>query len=217
VAAVTRPAAAAPALWRSWFVTVTAGEFVGFTVPATAGALLAEAPTGVMAPALVGAGLVEGAVLGWAQARVLHRELPRLAVGRFVVATAGAAGFAYAVALLPVVLGERVTGLPWPLLGGLAAVLATLLLASIGIAQWLVLRAVLPRSAGWVATTAGAWAVGLGAFTALTTPLWQPGQPVALVVAIGVFGGLVMAAVVAALTGAALVRLLSRATAAHPP
>jgi hypothetical protein len=213
---VSRPAAPARSLWWSWFVAVTAGEFVGFSVPATAGALLADAPARVMAPVLVGAGLVEGAVLGWAQARVLRRALPRLAVGRFVVATAAAAGLCYAVALVPVGLGERFTGLPWPLLGGLTLVLGTVLLAAIGTAQWLVLRAVLPRSAGWVAATAGAWALGLGAFIALTTPLWQPGQPVLLVVAIGLLGGLVMAAVVAALTGAALIRLLSRARCAAP-
>ncbi|MEU7835050.1 MULTISPECIES: hypothetical protein [unclassified Nonomuraea] len=44
----------------------------------------------------------------------------------------------------------------------------------------------------------------------MTTPLWQPGQPGWLIAVIGVLGGAVMAATVAALTGAALVRLLRR-------
>ena len=52
------------------------------------------------------------------------------------------------------------------------------------------------------------WAVGLLVFTAITTPLWAPGQPAALMAAIGVLGGLAMAGTVAALTGWALVRLL---------
>jgi hypothetical protein len=94
----------------------------------------------------------------------------------------------------------------------LGVVVGTVVLASIGTAQWLVLRAALPRSASWIATTAGAWAVGLLAFAAVTTPLWQPGQPLALVTAIGVLGELVMAGTVAAITGAGLVLLLRRNT-----
>jgi hypothetical protein len=41
-------------------------------------------------------------------------------------------------------------------------------------------------------------------------PLWQPGQPAALIISIGVAGGLLMAATTALLTGAALRRLLGR-------
>jgi hypothetical protein len=59
-----------------------------------------------------------------------------------------------------------------------------------------------------IATTAGAWAAGLLVFTTVATPLWQPGQALPLIIAIGVLGGLVMAATVAGLTGAAAVRLL---------
>lgn len=206
-------AAPARSLWWRWFGTVTAGETVGFAVPATAGALLAGAPDTVMIPVLVGAGVVEGAVLGWAQAHVLRREVPALPVARFVAATAGAAGLAYATVLVPLALADRSSGLPWPVLVLLAAVLGAVLLASIGTAQWLVMRTALPGSASWIVTTAAAWATGLGVFLAISTPLWQPGQPAALVVAIGVLGGVAMAATVAALTGAALLRLLARSPA----
>ena len=200
-------------LWRTWFVTVTVGEFVGFVVPAAVGALLADAPSVVMVPALVGAGVVEGAALGAAQARVLRREFGTFPTARFVVATSVAAALAYAIGLLPVVLGDRLTALPWPLLVAFAAALGAALLASIGTAQWWVLRSVLPGSASWIATTAGAWAAGLTAFLALTTPLWHPGQDVLVAAGIGILGGLVMAAVVAALTGLAFVRLVSRSNA----
>jgi hypothetical protein len=50
-------------------------------------------------------------------------------------------------------------------------------------------------------------------FTAATTPLWQPGQPIVVIAAIGVLGGLLMAGTVAALTGWALVRLLRKPVA----
>jgi LPS O-antigen subunit length determinant protein (WzzB/FepE family) len=42
----------------------------------------------------------------------------------------------------------------------------------------------------------------------VSTPLWQPGQSAALVVAIGLLGGLLVAATVAALTDLALLRLV---------
>lgn len=199
----------AGALWRSWTGWATAGEFAGFAVPAAVGALLANAAPGVMFLGLLTAGAMEGAVLGWAQARVLTRAVPGLDGRRWVLATSGAAALAWAIGLVPVALGERLPRIPLPVLVGGAAVAGTVLLASIGTAQWLVLRRHVPRAARWIVTTAGAWALGLAAFTAITTPLWQPGQPVVVVAAVGLLGGLVMAATVAALTGWALVRLLT--------
>lgn len=204
-----------PDLWRAWVVSVTLGELAGFAVPAVLGALTAERPEAVMLAALLGAGAVEGAVLGWAQARVLRRVLPALATGRYVAATAGAAVLAYLVGLGPALLGDRLAALPTGLLVAAAVVGGAVLLASIGTAQWLVLRRVLPGSVMWIPATAVAWAAGLLAFAAVTTPLWQPGQPVALAAAIGVLGGLVMGLVVAVGTGFALARLLS--PRAQPP
>ncbi len=102
----------------------------------------------------------------------------------------------------------RLTALPGPVLGAIGGVLGVVLLATIGGAQWWVLRRVRPRSGFWVPATGASWAVGLGVFAAVTTPLWRPGQPTALVVAIGLLGGLLMAATVAALTGFALLRLV---------
>ena len=43
---------------------------------------------------------------------------------------------------------------------------------------------------------------------ALTMPLWQPGRPIAFMVAVGIVGGLLMAATSATVTGLALRRLL---------
>jgi hypothetical protein len=81
------------------------------------------------------------------------------------------------------------------------------LVGSIGTAQWWVMRRQVRRSGWWILTTAGAWAIGLAVFTGVSSPLWQPGQPAWELVLIGMLGGVLMAATVAALTGWAFVRL----------
>jgi hypothetical protein len=122
-------------------------------------------------------------------------------------ATAGAAALAWAIGLLPSTVGGGLAGWPVPLLIALATVGGLVLLLSIGTAQWLVLREHVPRAGRWIWATAVAWVLALGLFTAVTTSLWQPGQAVATTVLIGVLGGVVMAATVAAVTGIAVVRL----------
>jgi len=78
-------------VWRSWFGWTTAGETLGFTVPAAAAALTADRSAWVTVPALLAAGAVEGALLGLAQATVLRRVLPALPARRWVIATSVAA------------------------------------------------------------------------------------------------------------------------------
>jgi hypothetical protein len=202
-----RPAAGRSLWWR-WFRVVTAAEAAGFVTPAVVGALLAGGSDPVLTLGLVGAGAVEGALLGAGQAWVLRSVLPGLPVARFVGATAVAAALAYAIAMVPVLLGERLTLMPWWALAGGGLVLGGALLATIGTAQWTVLRHLVPRAAWWIPATALAWAFGLGAFLAVATPLWQPGQPVWLTVVIGASAGVVMAAAAAAVTGVAVVRLV---------
>lgn len=191
-------------VWTTWFVWVTAGEFAGFLAPAVVGALTSSRP------ALVLAGVTEGAVLGAAQCFVLRRVIPRLSARDWIVVTAVAAGFAWTVALLAVHYGEPLGALPLAVLVPLAAVAGMGVLLSIGIGQWLVLRHHVDDAFKWVWANAVAWCAGLIVFTAFTTPLWQPGQPTALIALIGALGGLLMAATMAAITGAALARLLGR-------
>ncbi|MET7426310.1 hypothetical protein [Dactylosporangium sp. NPDC005555] len=78
--------------WWRWTVMTTAGELAGFTVPAAAGATSATLawPAGASYAALLAAGFVEGAVLGYSQATVLRRALPALRVRRFWAATGAA-------------------------------------------------------------------------------------------------------------------------------
>ncbi|MFI9815876.1 hypothetical protein [Saccharothrix variisporea] len=186
------------ALVRAWVLVVTVAEFVGFAVPATVGVLTRDSAA---VPALLAAGAVEGAVLGWGQASVLRRALPGLSRARWVAATAGAAVLAYLVGLAPSTGGSVITTWHPVLLAVVAAVLGGVLLASIGTAQWLVLRRHVRRAGRWVGVTAVAWLLGLGVFLGFTMPLWQPGQAVATSVVIGVVGGLLMAATTAVVTG----------------
>jgi hypothetical protein len=71
---------------------------------------------------------------------------------------------------------------------------------SLGTAQWFVLRNHFPGAHQWVWANAVAWGAGLLVFTAVTTPLWQPGQPPELIALVGALGGLLMAVTGAALT-----------------
>ncbi|WP_329792131.1 hypothetical protein V1227_09470 [Lentzea sp. DG1S-22] len=78
----------ATGVWATWFIWVTAGEFADFLVPAVVGALTS------FGPALVLAGVAEGAVLGAAQCFALRRTIPRLIAQDWIGVTALAAAFA---------------------------------------------------------------------------------------------------------------------------
>jgi hypothetical protein len=197
----TKTELAAREVWQSWFRWTTAGEFAGFLAPALAGAISSSPQL------LVLAGAVEGAVLGAAQAVVLRRVDRTLPVRGWIGATALAAGFAWAVAMLAVHNSDRLNTLPLVAVLPVSAVAGTGVLLSLGTAQWFLLRERFPDAHHWVWANALAWAAGLLVFTAITTPLWQPGQAPALIALIGALGGLLMAATMAAVTGRALVRL----------
>lgn len=197
---------AARGLWQTWFRWTTAGEFAGFLAPALVGAVSSSPQL------LVLAGLAEGAVLGTAQAVVLRR-VDRTVNGRgWVGATALAAGFAWTVALLAANNGERLNTLPLAVVLPLAAIAGIAVLMSLGTAQWFVLRDHFRGAHLWIWANAVAWAAGLLVFFAVATPLWQPGQPPVLIALIGALGGLLMAAATAAVTGAALTRLVRTGT-----
>src|SRR4051812_7560177 len=70
-----------------------------------------------------------------------------------------------------------------------------------GTAQWLILRRHVRRAGRWILATAVAWTAGLAVFLGFTMPLWRPGQPAAAVIAVGLAGGLLMAATTSVTTG----------------
>jgi hypothetical protein len=187
---------------------MTAGELVGFTAPALAGTAgyALGVPDPLMLPPMVAAGAVEGVALAFAQSLVLRRELPGFRTRAWVVATAAAAAFAWTLGMMPSSLGNYAEEHPGLLIAA-AAVLGPVLLNSIGVAQWLVLRRHVRHAPWWIVANAGAWLVGIAAVFAAMA-LVQEGDPAWRIGLMGVVGGVCMGAIVASVTGFALVRLL---------
>lgn len=119
-----------------------------------------------------------------------RRLLPALSVLRWTLLTSLAAAVAWLLGLAPSEFSQ--TWMVWhPALQlTVGFLVGAALLGSIGGAQWLELRRHLPRSWRWIPGTAMAWMVGLLIFLAISTPLWQPGQPPALIALIGVIAGM---------------------------
>ena len=202
--------------YRRWVVATTCGELAGFAIPAIVGATatsvgVAQSTSMVL---LVLAGVGEGAVLGWAQSRMLRRELPRLGTGDWVGATAAGAAAAWTIGMLPSTLHAHLVELWPPMLIAFGTLAGVLLLASIGFAQWLVLRRHLHGSGIWIVANALAWIAGLAVvFAAIGV---APGDSPILIAAFGVAGGLGMGLTVALVTGLFLVWLLDRAKPTGP-
>ncbi|MDR7235232.1 hypothetical protein ACIQC8_00755 [Agrococcus sediminis] len=178
---------------RRWIAWVSIGEACGFAVAAAAGVLaealrLGDAERLVL---LVAAGAVEGAALATGQHAAMERDRPRRAA--WVGATAAAASLAWLLGMLPSTVGLPEG--PWTVV--LLVVGGVVLLATIPVAQWLVLRR--PGAGRWVPVSMGAWLVAI-LWTAAPSPFVDESSPVLLVVALYVVAGALMAVTVAALT-----------------
>lgn len=194
---------------RAWTVSVSMGELAGFCVPALVGGLLREGPPLLVLGAMVLAGVSEGAILGWSQSRVLRCRFDGFSEGRWVGVSAFAAAGAWFVGMLPSTFHQQWSTWPTLLTVLVPTLLGTLVLGSIGLAQWSELRRHVPRAARWIFITAVGWGAGLVVFTAVATPLWRPGQATATIVAIGVSGGGLMAVTMAGLTGLGMRHLVA--------
>lgn len=193
-------------LFLDWAVFVAVGELVGFLVPAVVGVRTVDLPDHLRLPAMLIGGLVEGAVLGAAQAAVLRRWLPAVHSARWILLTSAAASVAYMIVLGVMRLVDRAP----PVLQVITlAVAGAAVLIIIGAAQWLELRRHLRRAGWWLLWTAAAWFLALGVFLAIATPLWHTGQRPVTAILVGVLAGAAMAIVQAAVSGYGLVAILT--------
>ncbi|NJM06374.1 hypothetical protein HC891_09545 [Candidatus Gracilibacteria bacterium] len=199
--------------WR-WVLATTLGEMLGFFAPVLAGVLLIQAVASLDRPSaalltfcvLVAAGSLEGIALGYAQWRVLRSVLPRIGWRAWTGATALAAVLAWSLGMLPNAITDGAgLGATFMVLAWVAV--APLLLLSIGVAQWFVLRRHLSRAALWVPANALGWTLGVGA-TFVGAALINETMPLWMAVSIGVASGIAMGFVVGCITGWTLIRMV---------
>jgi deazaflavin-dependent oxidoreductase (nitroreductase family) len=203
-----RTSPAGSSTFRRWVVATTLGELVAFSIPTAVwgGTAVAGLDDRLALVPVIVAGAGEGAVLGYAQARALRRDLPTLDVGSWVRVTAAAGALGWAVGMVPSTFHDELSGLPLPILVVLGAAGGAVLLCSIGFAQATVLRRHLAHAGRWVGANALGWLGGLPVvFLALGV---APEHPAGLRAVFAIAGGVGMGAAVAAITGAFLVRLL---------
>jgi hypothetical protein len=161
--------------WR-WTVACGLAEFLGIAIAALWWALadrLEPEPGSLSAQlsmlALKGAsGLLEGAILGFAQASVLRRLYPALSRRFWVTATMVLAFVGWVVGSAPSILlagsGADSTGSFQPSMGQIilyAALFGLLAGAAFGAAQWLALRRAARRAALWIPANMTGWMVAL--------------------------------------------------------
>lgn len=184
------------------------GEAVGFAGPAAMGALVYGfgIPAWPALPLHVLAGGFEGAVLGFTQASVLRRYVPALDVRGWVRNTTLAAMLAWLLGMLPSTIGDPLFD-RWLWFSPLLAAGSVVLLNSIGIAQWLVLRPHAVTAWWWIPANAVAWLAGIPwVFVAMA--FVSEGDPTWAIATAGVAGGVLMAATVCVVTGLALHMIL---------
>jgi hypothetical protein len=197
-----------------WVLVCAVGELVGFGgIPVLGAALAIWLTSGLessvqaivlYAVAVIG-GLGEGAVLAWFQLRVLSKSLPGLNARHWVLATAGAAAFAWACGMLAPTLDE-IVGVSAKTQVAIWIPASVLILLSIGTAQAWLLRRVVENPKSWIAANTLGWLAGLP-WTFVLPALVPEDAPMSWWIATFVIAGILMGTTVGLVTGAFLVRL----------
>lgn len=196
---------------RRWVGLVTLCESLGFLVPVAglAVAVLLGLPAGAAWLLAVCCGAGEGAMLGFGQSTAMRGSAAEVDRRRWIVATASAAALAWGIGMAPSTLSDLGVGIDWtsPLTWTVVGVAGLVLLATIPVAQWAVLRERLPRAWRWIPLNMGAWCIGL-VFTFLPSPFVDESTSAAVMALAFAVAGVCMAATVAAITGFGLVRMM---------
>jgi hypothetical protein len=210
-----------PSFWFQWVLANLFGETLGLGLVGTIGYAtlyvfgepVSISYTLAFAALAIGLGGVEGAIVGYAQARVLRRRLPQLRA--WVAATVVGAVVAWMLGMVPSTLMSLVTppsAEPPPEISDalqllLAVPLGLVTGAILGFPQWRVLRHHVPRAGWWVVANALAWGCGMPlVFVAAGV---RPAGDALFVVLVSVGSLATTGALVGAIHGAFLVRLLA--------
>jgi hypothetical protein len=219
-------------LWRRWVVANAVGEGVGlggsFLVGAGLVSVLQAQPgpwveVGLALVAVALGTLCEGVIVGYAQWRVLREPLPALSRAAWIRATAVGAGVAWLLGMIPSTVMSLVSepagapaqaaasaGEPGALVMYLAAAGMGLVLGPIlASAQYVVLRRHVAHAGWWIPANAAAWMLALPLTFLGPSAMADVGLN-ALGIAILMASVLGAGAVVGAVHGLVLVRLLAR-------
>lgn len=213
-------------LWRRWVAANSLSEALGLgltlvltglifsrmeTVSGVGGILVAFAGA-------VAAGVIEATLVGGAQWWAMHPWLPSIGLGRWWLGTLGGAFLAYVLGYLPSTLfnlgaattDQGTVAEPSPAVTLLlAAGLGFVAGAILSWTQWLVLRRHISHACWWIPANMLAWSIGMPIiFWAVDLAYKMPELRLAIV--FGFFVLLVTGAVVGAIHGAVLVRLVDR-------
>ncbi len=204
-------------LYLEWITATAIGELVGFSVPIVIGIIvfrfigLFSSPVSeiIMLLAMIIAGIGEGIILAFAQWIILKKYIKDINKNEWIFFTAIAAAAGWAIGMLPSQLG-RTSIHPLILLIGII-VLAPIFLLSIGFAQWLVLRHHIKNAWWWIVANAIAWPIGV--FVSILVLVLVPDESPAVVWIISaIMAGIMMGVTVGAITGIALVKLITKST-----
>jgi hypothetical protein len=206
-------------LWRHWVLANVVGEIVGFGLAMVIGVGVAQvveqlvgvAQVAAMIGAVIAVGSVEGAAVGLAQWLVLRTRLPSITRRAWLWATVAGAIVAWGVGMA---VGSMAGDQLETVASGSPVVPAVVIGLAAGtilsLFQWLVLRRVVTGAGWWVPAHAVAWTLGMAvAFAGISSV--PDDAPVLLFAVVGAATGLAMGAIVAALTGVALVFVLRSA------
>ena len=113
--------------------------------------------------------LLEGALVGYAQGRVLQSALPSLSIRRWTLWTAMGAGIAWVLGMIPSILislrspsaGADKPPFEGPEIFAAAALMGIALGPFLAVPQWIELRKHVKRAGWWIAANSAAWAVGM--------------------------------------------------------
>jgi hypothetical protein len=154
--------------------------------------------------AMVLAGAVEGAVLGAAQADCLYRWRVLQLRRRWIAATSLGAAVAWSLGMLPSTLGDLNRGIGTVVLVGIGGLI---LLSSLPLAQYFVIRDHVRRAVLWIPINMVAWLLGI-TWTMVPSPWVDQSTPTGILILIYGIAGICMAATVALITGSGMIRVL---------